>query len=150
MTTATRTVEIASRQEIGTNIVYQIENDRQERYCVTLRKNGTVSCYDSHNEQCKGTWSNNTCYHILHCIEAENANVWHVGSDGEAHEYQRVEIDEEAIQNMLDNTLSEVAVESALERRYDAWTMRNQTWCCGHWWNGSTCLYGGHDLREVQ
>jgi hypothetical protein len=85
MTTATRTVEVLSRQEINTNIVYTLENDRQEKYCVTLRKNGTAGCMNANNEQCIGTWSGNTCYHILHCIDLEGMP------------YERVEIDEEAV-----------------------------------------------------
>jgi hypothetical protein len=31
--------------------------------------------------------------------------------------------------------------------RWNAWEMHQQTYCCRHWWNGDTCLYGNHRLK---
>lgn len=32
--------------------------------------------------------------------------------------------------------------------RWNEWEMRVQTYCCGKWWNGDTCLYGNHCLQN--
>lgn len=35
-----------------------------------------------------------------------------------------------------------------LLRRWNAWEMRQQTFCCGKWWNGDYCYYGNHCLQS--
>jgi hypothetical protein len=99
--TASRNVTILVRYFVKTgankgNIILLVENDKGDRYQVTLRRNGKHSCSCPHHPSKKSP----TCYHMTHCREVENVRA---AKENAAKRQAREETEIEALVTQLES-----------------------------------------------